>query len=212
MATSYASLGDYASALRLARESHESGKQFADFGEMMRTSIGQGDILLRLGQTDEARTMYQRALEYASKANYAPFEVQAWTGLAEAELRARRWASAEEALNRAESVAGASVLAKARMERLRGECAMGRGDFDEARKRFEAAVELGDRVAARRGLAAVLMRRGDLKGAWEQLDLAIQELERVRSRAPGPELRMSFLRENARAPRPCWAPMPVRAR
>jgi CHAT domain-containing protein len=208
LADIHAKLGDFETAARLLHQALQSAYRQNDAGEEQGCLASLGDLYLQMGKPGEALGYLRKAEALAPQTSYESARVDTLLTIAAAHRQMgsmdKSVRYARNGLAAARAAANGAQEARALIELAATQ--FGTGAVREAEAGFQEALGVAEKtgtpdeiVAARRGLAEVFVKTARLAAAAIQLEAAVDRLEMVRSSAPGPELRSSFLSQNWRS-------------
>jgi tetratricopeptide (TPR) repeat protein len=204
----YGPLGDYEAALRTARKGLESAKVNNDPLMEQRIDEHMGSIYLKLGKPEAALPYLRKSISLTPQTEATHLQVNALLSLGEAYTALGQFGKASATLE--EGLATARRMgrpaAEAQALDLLGEFWLRRASFSKAKAYFEQSLAIAERIhlaevtlAARRGLATLLIRTNHPEEAWRLLQPAIERMDALRGRIPTPDLRAHFVERNASA-------------
>ena len=207
LAATYAILGDFDEATSLLQKALASARQQNDSGEIQGSLANLGDLYMQMGDPASALTYLKQAEILSAHTSYESARVDTLLHIATAYRAQGHLDLAVSYANKAVAAARATI-SRSQEAQTRIELAsiqLSSGAARKAEQNFLTALDLAETaaapqeiIAAHRGLADVSIRAGRFSNAASHLKLAVNRLEALRSSAPGPELRASFLSQNWR--------------
>ena len=160
--TVHALLGNWPTALRLTRQSYDSGLKLHDRIEELRNLLVFGDLYLRMDDPTRARKYLTSALNLTGTIKNNSFKISALLGLGAVHLRQGRISSAVEKLHLALDLARQVKAVAEEVDALNqlGECYLRMNELDRAEEHYSKSLAIVEHakfieliVAARRGMA-----------------------------------------------------------
>lgn len=202
----YLNLGVESKAIYYAQLSLNSARLHGDQGEEKRNLGTLGEILLRLGRTENALAVFEKALLIKQDAQ-GVFEAEALLGKAEALrlLGRRREAFSVLAKVLAHAESRGETIEQSNVLYAIGQTELDDGNLPAAEGRFQRSLLIAEKfqhsemiLANRRALAEIFRRQGEQHKRWQALEPALTVLKSLRSHIPTPELRQDFQGLNAK--------------
>ncbi|MDQ6827784.1 MAG: CHAT domain-containing protein, partial [Gemmatimonadota bacterium] len=192
------SFGDRYVAERYAKQASASFTRAGDYLGLAYMRSLEADLAMRHGDLAGARRLYLSGLRWADRQADLPVAVNMLAGLASVELKESQWDAALGHLDSAYALTKSytSSATKPSFDHLRAYIARERGDLVRAERGFRAWIALIQpfqnelRHGARISLAEVLLARGDLRAAEEEMIAATADLDRYRATLSDDQMRL----------------------
>ncbi len=192
------SFGDRYVADRYARQAFATFAKAGDNLGLAYLRTLEAELAMRRNDFVSARQHYFAGLRWADRQTDPVIAVNMLVGLSAVDERESRWTAALDHLDSAYMLtrAFASSATKPSFDHLRAYIARGRGDLAQAERGFRTWITLIKpfqhelRYGARVSLAEVLLARGDLRAAEDELLAATSDLDRYRETLSDDQLRL----------------------